>query len=427
MEIGRECAEMSGARLTETLSNRAPLNSGAKAQDHSSFCGTAEAVPFQNPAGKERSDNTRYDLIVVGAGPAGCAAAITAARNGSRVLLLERGRYPRHKVCGEFVSAEAIQLLACLLPNNGRSLLTNATRIHQARLFAASTTVNVQIDPPAIALTRYDMDSALFRAAELAGVIALQQTAVTSVRRDAHGFVASIPDATFSASTVIVTAGRWSNLDPVRRGNSERVLHSSAQPKLLGIKAHFRDHNRTMASDAVELHFFEGGYCGVQSVADGVVSACAMVRADVATTLPQVFARCASLHSRVRDWQPLFAPVTTAPLLFREPRPEHDGVLYAGDAANFVDPFIGDGISLALNTGALAAQALAPVWRGESDLSKAAEKYRAEYERRFFPVFRNAAWIRRLLALPQALQKATAQLMRIPAVAREFVRLTRAA
>jgi flavin-dependent dehydrogenase len=368
-----------------------------------------------------------YDLIVVGAGPAGCAAAITASRNGARVLLLERGRYPRHKVCGEFVSAEAIQLLAFLLPGEERHLLANAPRIHRARLFAAST-INIEIDPPAIALTRYDMDAALFRAAELAGVTALQQTTVTTVQRDAHGFVASIPDASFSAPALIVTAGRWSNLDRAR--NSERVHHSSEQqdvPKLIGVKAHFHDPNRTIASDVVELHFFEGGYCGIQSVADGVVSACAMVRADVATTLPQVLALCASLHSRAREWHPLFEPVTTSPLLFREPRPEHDGVLYAGDAANFVDPFIGDGISLALNSGALAAQALAPVWRGESNLDKAADNYRAEYERRFLPVFRNAARIRSLLTLPPALQKAAAQLMRIPAVSRRFVRLTRAA
>jgi len=56
-----------------------------------------------------------YDLIVIGGGPAGSAAAIAAARAGAQVLLLERGRYPRHKVCGEFVSAESLDLLSTLL------------------------------------------------------------------------------------------------------------------------------------------------------------------------------------------------------------------------------------------------------------------------------------------------------------------------
>ena len=48
-----------------------------------------------------------FDLIVIGGGPAGCAASIIAARSGATVLQLERGRFPRHKVCGEFVSAES--------------------------------------------------------------------------------------------------------------------------------------------------------------------------------------------------------------------------------------------------------------------------------------------------------------------------------
>ncbi len=65
----------------------------------------------------------KYDLIVIGAGPAGCAAAITAARTGASVFLLERGRFPRHKVCGEFVSAESLDLLQDLLAPAHRSLI----------------------------------------------------------------------------------------------------------------------------------------------------------------------------------------------------------------------------------------------------------------------------------------------------------------
>ena len=56
-----------------------------------------------------------YDLIVVGAGPAGSACAITAVRNGARVLLLDKDSFPRHKVCGEFVSSESLHLVDSLL------------------------------------------------------------------------------------------------------------------------------------------------------------------------------------------------------------------------------------------------------------------------------------------------------------------------
>jgi flavin-dependent dehydrogenase len=77
-----------------------------------------------------------YDLIVVGGGPAGSAAAITAARNGASVLMLERGRFPRHKVCGEFVSAESLELLGNLFDAGHQSLIREMPRISQGRVFA---------------------------------------------------------------------------------------------------------------------------------------------------------------------------------------------------------------------------------------------------------------------------------------------------
>ena len=70
-----------------------------------------------------------YDLIIIGGGPAGTSAAIFAARLGASVLLLERGRFPRHKVCGEFVSAESLSLLRDLLDHQYVALIRDAVRI----------------------------------------------------------------------------------------------------------------------------------------------------------------------------------------------------------------------------------------------------------------------------------------------------------
>jgi len=75
-----------------------------------------------------------YDLIVIGGGPAGTSSAITAARAGAGVLLLERGRLPRQRVCGEFVSAESLALLAGLLGRTAADLQQRAVQIPEARL-----------------------------------------------------------------------------------------------------------------------------------------------------------------------------------------------------------------------------------------------------------------------------------------------------
>src|ERR1700688_1490182 len=111
-----------------------------------------------------------YDLIIIGGGPAGTSAAISAARSGASVLLLERGRFPRHKVCGEFVSAESLGLLTDLLDSDHAALLRNAIRIPQARVFLDGRVVQTAVDPPAASIARLDLDAALWHAAEGAGV-----------------------------------------------------------------------------------------------------------------------------------------------------------------------------------------------------------------------------------------------------------------
>src|SRR3954463_3464227 len=96
-----------------------------------------------------------HDVAIIGAGPAGASAAITLARTGARVLLLERGRFPRHKVCGEFVSAESLSLLHSLLSNTAfedPKLLLGRTR-----LFIDDRVITATIAPPAASITRFDL------------------------------------------------------------------------------------------------------------------------------------------------------------------------------------------------------------------------------------------------------------------------------
>ena len=151
-----------------------------------------------------------------------------------------------------------------------------------------------------------------------------------------------------------------------------------------------------------------------------------MVRADVATTLPEVFLRHPQLQERSCEWKPLSDPVTTSPLVFREPQPERDGILMVGDAAAFVDPFVGDGISLGLRSGRVAGDSLMSFVAGKMSLPEAAGNYRATYEQRLAPVFRASSKIRRMLRLPQTVRSPILGLLqKSPAITRYIVRKTR--
>ncbi len=357
-----------------------------------------------------------YDLVVAGGGPAGTSAAITAARAGARVLLLEQGHFPRQKVCGEFVSAESLELLRHLLAQDaeGLAMIDRAPRIARSRIFLNGSAVEIPVVASA-SIPRFAMDAALWRAAQAAGAECLDGVSVDSVRADGEFRVESSAGE-FTANAAIAATGRWSKLrQPSPKKNAK---------KLIGVKAHFREQNPSMSTD---LYFLKGGYCGVQPVDAKTVNVCALLRADVATDLESLFGLSPALGHRAMGWEPLMEPVTTAPLIFAEPEPERDGVLFAGDTAGFIDPFAGDGISLALRTGAAAAQTLMHVIAGRVPLEQAVREYRRRYARQFLPAFRAAAQARWVIGCPRPVPWFAMQLLKVPMVARAVFARTRGA
>lgn len=197
------------------------------------------------------------DLIVVGGGPAGTAAAITAARCGAKVLLFEAGRFPRHKVCGEFVSAESLDLLRGLFDSGDASLLRDAMQIGHARLFIDERVLTTEIKPSAASISRFDLDAALWEAATAAGVQTFERVKVREIRGGGP-FVVLTAEGDFTARAVINASGRWSNL---RRAPSQ----NGSAARWIGLKAHFAE---ASPSSSVDLYFFSGGYCGVQPLAE---------------------------------------------------------------------------------------------------------------------------------------------------------------
>jgi flavin-dependent dehydrogenase len=359
-----------------------------------------------------------YDLIVIGGGPGGTAAAITAAREGWRVLLLERGRFPRHKVCGEFVSTESLDLLRWLLREIQQDLLQRSLKLSESRLFLDGRTVRVPVNPAAVSISRYDLDLALWNATEKAGVTALQDATVQRIDGD-NPFRLITSAGEFRGRSVINASGRWSNL---KLGDNE-----SNGVRWLGLKSHF---NSPDTEPSVDLYFFEGGYCGVQPVhaIDGttLLNACALVRPGEVSTLDEVFLRHPLLESRSRSWTAAIPTVSTFPVILREPLPVSGSVLNAGDAAGFVDPFVGDGISLALRGGNLAASKLLPYLSNAATLKQSLEAYAQAYRRSLSPVYRNSSLLRRFLGVPRSLRIALlAACESSPRLARYLVEATR--
>jgi flavin-dependent dehydrogenase len=356
-------------------------------------------------------ETAAYDLIIAGAGPAGSACAITAARAGVRVLLLEKDRFPRQKVCGEFVSPESLALLEGLL---GNSALRNHTPVDSTRIFVDGKCLKLPITPAAQSIPRFELDARLFESARLAGAVTREQTMVLQVRRHGETFQVETQSGVFPARAVVNSTGRWSKLTQFEVAEKE---------KWLGLKVHCTE---TSPPSSVDLYFFPGGYCGVTPVDGATVNACAMVRSDVARSIEEVFSKHPDLLRRSRSWQPLFPAVTTSPLYFRESQTEDDGMLLAGDSAGFIDPFAGDGISLALQSGTLAAETLIPFFEAKCALDHARQQYRTAYKKRFAPAFRNAARLRSAFAAPKWARAVALSVAGIPGVGKRLIQGTRA-
>ena len=372
------------------------------------------------------------DVAVIGGGPAGTAAAIEAARAGLRAGIWERDCFPRDKVCGEFVSFEALPFIDREIP----LAAARGAAIHYAEFVSSSGLGRrFPLPHPARGLSRFLLDTELWSAAKAAGVEAHEGESVSRVRkavanrRQENAWEFEVAGGgTRIAKTLIIACGRWWRIDglasPALRGGPD------APGEWVGAKARFAG---IETRGAVEMYFFGGGYCGLAPVEDNACNVCCMVRRrlvrecrvkshEFSVWLEQVTCHPA-LVSRLRGATQISPVVTTAPVQPARHSATQNGALMVGDASGFLDPFTGDGISLALHSGRLAAKTAARFLSGEFEEERAARVYERKLSQAVRQCYRIAALARGLLQGPTWMQcAATAAL---PWLGKQLVRQTR--
>ncbi|MDD5542777.1 MAG: NAD(P)/FAD-dependent oxidoreductase [Acidobacteriia bacterium] len=375
----------------------------------------------------------KYDVAVVGAGPAGSASAILLSRLGFRVALLERQSFPPDKVCGEFLSAEGIDDLQQLGIASTLETL-HPEIIRQSHItFPKGRSLRINLENSGWGLSRRALDTALFQNAMENQVQCMARTAVLRVEgnlrsgyrlylRRERGF-----EEKMEARAVLAATGRWSNLPE----KSDRQHAASPQRRFIGIKAHFRgapDFRRT-----VELHFFAGGYCGLNRVERDEVNLCALLEEDFATpfsrdwnTLLSAMAReNHHLKDRLECLRRCSDFVLTSPVLFGKGKPVADEMLVVGDASRFLDPFSGDGIAGAIRSARLAASALRRFFSGSQTAEEVQAEYVRSYQKEFHHRFFFSNLVRRSLTLGWTPSLFTALERRLPVLGRWVVSHTR--
>lgn len=330
------------------------------------------------------------DVVVIGGGLAGAYAATVLARRGQRVVLLEAEKYPRHKVCGEFLSPECAALFAETGFLERLQALVPAT-IRTVRLTAPNGVAwRSEFPAPAFGVSRYALDAALVAYAQEQGVEVCDGTRVTEVSGSLRdGFTVTARTAqgqqTFTGRSIIAAHGKRSNLD---RALNRAFLRQS-QP-YIGLKRHFAG---PALPGHVDLHIFAGGYCGMSQVEGGATNVCLLVRQDVfqraAGGSTEVFIRWMSAQNpQLGAWLAQAAPLLPEWLSIGQvpfvPKTLLEGdVLMAGDAAGMIAPLAGDGMAMALHSGKLAADVLALYLEGELGADAVKQQYVAVWKRHF--------------------------------------------
>jgi len=296
------------------------------------------------------------DHLVIGGGPAGSVAGLRLAAAGREVVLIERERAAHHKVCGEFLSREAVHYLH-QLGIDPREL--GAETIRTLRLSSGSIVVTEQLPFQALSLSRRVLDEALLQHARQAGCRVLRGSAVESLTLSGNIWTAALASgATIRAQTVFLATGK----------HDLRGFHRSPcrQSDLVGFKLHWQLDPAAIRdlSGVMDLFLFPGGYGGLSLVENGVANLCLVVRRSVLRKLgdwPALLAsiRAANRHlgQLLKGAQPLWPrPLAISPIPYGYLGPHPYGLWCIGDQAAVIPSFTGDGVSIALHSAALAAE-----------------------------------------------------------------------
>lgn len=349
-----------------------------------------------------------FDVIIAGAGPAGSSAAIHLARNDRCVLLVEQKKFPRAKLCGEFISPECRRHFESL--GVADAMRSSEPASITETVFYSSRGHHVTIPsswfggPPALGLSRAVMDDVLLRRARECGAEVIEGATITEPILD-NSIVRGVKfkingdEQQHTAPLTIDATGRARILT--------RKLHAGepkSKAKLIAFKVHLR--NTRVAPGACEIYFYPDGYGGLSSVEGDISNLCFIISAQQVRRYhsnPDLVMRGLVMKNQRAAYtldhaQPASEWLSASWERFGRQQPSPaKGLLAIGDSAAFIDPFTGSGMLMAFESGELAADVI----NHRKELDAVEADYAAAYLRKFDSRLRISGWLRRAAFKPR--------------------------
>ncbi len=364
----------------------------------------------------------RFDVVVVGAGPAGSTTALRLARAGFSVAIVDAARFPRWKPCGEFMSPGCLPLLrelgvydevAALGARPVRGMVLHAA---DRRASGRFTTVGRATAPSDYgwAVRRERFDEVLLRAAQRTGAIELfEQTRVTGLLRDAHGTVDGVTMRGRDGGSRELRAHYTIGADGVHSQVASELGVRRETPWLRKLAFTTR-YGGVAWGDRAEVHLFPGGFVACAPVDGGLVSVNLVLdrelwrreRAPRDALLDSWLARLPAIGPRLASGHRVDPVRGIGSMACTTTRQVFAGAALVGDACGYVDPVTGEGIFLALKGAELLARSVTRALHTGRRDAAALAPYARDWRREIAPHNRLATLLQRGLRRPRVVATA---------------------
>ena len=366
---------------------------------------------------------TTFDVIIVGGGLAGLTSAIHLSSRKKRVLLIEKNEYPKHKVCGEYISNEVLPYLNSLGINPINEGAKQITKVHIST--TKSNLIKGELPLGGFGMSRYFLDNLLVKKAHLNGVQILKDT-VDSIHFKKDSFtITTKSSGVFQSKITIGAFGKRSSLDQ----KMKRKFIQKKSP-YLAVKIHVKG---VFPENLVALHNFKGGYCGVSKVEDNAINVCYITEyrsfkkhKNITDFQEQVVFKNKHLRKIFKETSPVFEkPLTISQVSFQTKNPVEDHIIMCGDTAGMIHPLCGNGMGMAISSARLASVRILQFLNGEIKTREGLEKqYLRDWNKEFKIRLKAGHFIAWLFRNQTISQIAYSILKRIPSLLPKMIKFT---
>ncbi|MBS1743877.1 MAG: FAD-dependent monooxygenase [Bacteroidetes bacterium] len=327
-----------------------------------------------------------YDCAIIGGGLGGLTLAINLSRQGYSVVLFEKEQYPFHKVCGEYISMESWPYLESLgLPLSSMNLPVIKKLIVTS---PDGNTLSQELPLGGFGISRNLIDYSLMKIAKEAGVTVMEHCKAEDIAFSGDIFSIQTSKGNFSSKVCCGAFGKRSNIDVKWKRNFVQQTPNKLN-NFIAVKYHIQS---SFPADSIALHNFHNGYCGISRIEDGKYCLCYLTNAanlkasgnSIDEMEKNILSKNPHLQKIFQQSVKLFhEPLSISHISFQEKKVVEQHVLMIGDSAGSIPPLCGNGMSMAMHAGKIAAGYIVDFVQNRISRTEMEKRYTANWKKMF--------------------------------------------